>query len=126
VFVTAIGEIGLLSVSDEEEITQHIDAASLLPFSEQRGDGHLQKLPQQIQQRRLNCSNCMDGGALIEGLQAATGSVSIGKLPPHSIQNAIPVANPLSDDQRFRIIENFASSLRPELLRLQFARSRLL
>jgi hypothetical protein len=44
-------------------------------------------------------------------LQAVTGSVSIGKLLPHSIQNAIPVANPLSDDQRFRIIENFADLL---------------
>jgi hypothetical protein len=41
----AIGQVGLVAVADEKQITEHLDRAALPTFPEQRRDWHAEKLP---------------------------------------------------------------------------------
>ena len=44
------GAIGFFAVAHIEQIAQHVDGRALLAFAEQGGDGHPQKLAEQIEQ----------------------------------------------------------------------------
>ena len=64
----AVGQVGLVAVADEKQIAKHLDRAALLPFAEQRRDRYIQKMTQEIEQRRLDRGDGMNGYALIESL----------------------------------------------------------
>src|SRR5262252_7811293 len=64
----AIGQVGLVAVADEKQIAEHLDRGALLAFAKQGRDRHVEKLPDEIEQRRLDRGDSMDRYALIESL----------------------------------------------------------
>lgn len=52
---TAIGQIGLLAVTNVEQVTEHLYRVALLAFTEQGCDRYLQKLAQQVEQGGFHC-----------------------------------------------------------------------
>jgi hypothetical protein len=93
VFSVPIGEIRALTVSDEEKIAKHIDMVSLLPLSEKRHDGHIEVLPQQVEECRLKCGDGMNRGSLVVGLKAAARGVEPAELTKHAVQDTATVAD---------------------------------
>ncbi len=50
----------------------------------------------------------MNGGPLVESLQAAAASVTIPEGPPHALENRLIRAQGFADDQRPRILQGHA------------------
>src|SRR6266702_6759914 len=87
--VALVGEIGLLSVCNEEEVAEDFDAAALLAFSEQLRHRHIQELSQQVEQCRLDRGDCVDRRPEIEGLQSPAGCIAVCETVFYDIQNAL-------------------------------------
>ena len=64
----AIGQVGLVAVADKKQIAEHLDRGALLAFAKQGRDRHVEKLPDEIEQRRLDRGDSVDRHALIESL----------------------------------------------------------
>ena len=71
IFLALVGERRLFTVADVEQVAEHLNAVALLSIAQQRGDVDLQMLAQQVEQRRLNAGDHVNGGAQIKGLAAA-------------------------------------------------------
>ncbi|KPY63971.1 hypothetical protein ALO94_201211 [Pseudomonas syringae pv. spinaceae] len=67
----AIGQVGLALIADIKQVAEHLDLIALLTFTEQGGNRHVQVLTEQIKQRGLQCGDCVNGDAQVEGLQAS-------------------------------------------------------
>src|SRR5438874_6264088 len=74
-----IVEPRLADVADEEEIAQGLDAIALLALAEQRGDGQVEMLTEQIEQRGLHGRDGVDHDAEIKSLLAAAAGVAVGE-----------------------------------------------
>ncbi|MOA05746.1 hypothetical protein D3C78_1253560 [compost metagenome] len=61
--LVAVAEVGLAAVADEEQVAEHLHLVALLAFAEQGGDRHAEVLAEQVEQRRLQCGDRMDGDA---------------------------------------------------------------
>src|SRR5690606_27358705 len=69
----------------------HFHFIALLPIAQQRRHGHAKLLAEQVEQRRFQCGNRMDGDTQIEGLQAAAGGVAVGEGLPRLVEDAVEV-----------------------------------
>ena len=98
VWLGAVGQVGLVAVADKKQIAQHLDRAALLAFAEQRRNRHVEKLTQQIEQRRLHRGDDMDGDALIESLQSAAARIAVGEAAAHGVENLVIAADLVADD----------------------------
>ena len=78
---------------------------ALLSFAEQRRHRHAQVLTHQVEQRRLNRGQGMDGGSQIKGLQATPPAVAIGKLLSHLVQDGLQLTDRLTLDQGTRVFQ---------------------
>jgi hypothetical protein len=74
-------------ITNEEQVSEHVYAGTLPSVSKQIAHRQLEKLPEQIKERSLDCGNCMDGDALVERLQPTTCCIFGGKLVLHRLQN---------------------------------------
>ena len=106
-----VGQLGLRAVADVEEIAQHVHGLALLPFAEQGRDRHAEKLAEQVEQRGFDGGDGVNGGAQIEGLQAAAAGVAIGKAPADAVQNIVVGGDRLADHQRPRVFQRLADAL---------------
>ncbi len=70
----AYGRSVLRAVADVEQVAEHLDRVALLAFAEQRRDRHVEVLAEQVEQRRLDRRDGVDGDAQVEGLQAAAAA----------------------------------------------------
>ena len=78
--VAEVVQVGLLAVTDVEQVAEHLHRVPLLPVAaEQRGDRKVEVLAQQVQERRFDGGDDVDGGPQVEGLQAAAGGVAVGE-----------------------------------------------
>ena len=104
-----------VAVADVEQVAEHLDRVALLAFAEQRGDRHAEVLAEQVEQRRLDRGDGVDGGAQVEGLQAAAARVAVGEAsaaPPAAARWCAPMR--LADDElRARPRASGGSSRRP-------------
>ena len=73
------GEVGALAVADEEKVAQHLDAVALLALAEQLRDRQAEVLAEEVEHRRLDRGHGVDGGAQVEGLQAAPAGIAVGE-----------------------------------------------
>ena len=106
-----VGQAGLPPVADEEEITERLDAGTLLAFAEQCGDQEIEMLAEQIEQRALHRGHRMDGDAEVEGLLAAAAGVAVGEGLAHRGQDVVAGADGLADDQVAGIFQRLADLL---------------
>lgn len=111
VFAGHIGQIGLSSIADEEQVTERFDAHPLHAFAEQRGDRQAEMLAQQVEQRRFHRGDGMNHDAEVEGLFAAAAGVAIGEGGAHRGEYVVAGANRLADDQIACILESCADLL---------------
>src|SRR5262245_25860316 len=58
-----IGQIGLVTIADIEQVSQSFDGIALLAFAQQCGDRHAEKVPQEIKQRHLEYRHRVNGRA---------------------------------------------------------------
>ena len=75
-------------IADVEQVAQHLDRVALPAFAQQGGDRHVEVLAEQVEQRRFDGGDGVDGGAQVEGLQPAAAAVAIGKLASQRVQQA--------------------------------------
>ncbi len=75
-----VGQIRPAGVADEEQIAEHGHRAALLAVAEQFRDRNPEELSVQVKECGLDCGDGMDGGAQVEGLQAAAAGVAVGEL----------------------------------------------
>ena len=108
VFARGIGEVGLVAVADVEEIAERLDAGALLAFAEQRRDGKVQMLAEQIEQRRFDRGHRVDRDAEIEGLLAAATGIAIGEFAAHRRQDVVAGADGLADDEFAGVLQRLA------------------
>lgn len=105
--VPVLGRVGLADVlqfraagvTDVEQIAEDPYGVALLSVAQERRDGYVEVLPQQIEQRRLDRGDGVDGGPQIEGLGAAPTGVAIGEAVTDLAQDALVVTDLRSDDQ---------------------------
>ena len=98
-------------VADVEQVAEHLDRVALLAFAEQRRDRHAQVLAEQVEQRRFDGRDRVDGDAQVEGLQAAAAAVAVGELLLHLLQQPLLRAERLADDQFARVFQRLADLL---------------
>ena len=75
----AIAERSLTAVTDEEEVTEHLDFGALLAFAEKRGDRLRLELTEEIEEGGLDRRDSVNRHAEVKGLQAATTGVAVGE-----------------------------------------------
>jgi hypothetical protein len=102
-----IGQIGLVTIADIEQV---FDGIALLSFAQQCGDRHAEKVPQEIEQRRLKCRHRVNGRAQIEGLRAAATDVAIREAFSHLVQNIVVHPDRTTNDQRPRILQRLTDA----------------
>ena len=100
-----------MTVTDEEQVAQHFDFATLLAIAQQRGDVDAQMLPQQIQQRGLNPGDNVNGGTQIKSLQPAAAGVAVGKAAAYRPEDVFILAERFPDDQLSGLFQRLADSL---------------
>src|SRR6516164_4723987 len=105
-----IGQIGLVTIADIEQVSQSFDGIALLAFAQQCGDRHAEKVPQEIEQRRLKCRHRVNGGAQIEGLGAAATDIAIRETFPYLVQNIVVHPDRATNDQRPRILQRLTDA----------------
>ncbi len=91
-----------------EEVTQHRHRLALLAVAQQGGHRYAEKLPEQIEQGAFNCRDRVDGDAQVEGLVATAGAVAVGKAGAHAVQDMVPVARRLADDEFAGVFQRLA------------------
>ncbi len=102
---------GKLTVADEEQVTQHLDFAALLPVAQQGGHVDTQVLAQQVEHCRFNTGHHVNGGAQVKGLQPAAARITVGKLITYRIQDIFVRAQGFTHHQRDRVFQGFADLL---------------
>jgi hypothetical protein len=96
----SIRKIALVSVADEEQVSEHIYARTLPSVSEQLAHRQLEKLPEQVKQGSLNCGSCMHSDALVEGLKPAPCCIFAREPILYGLQNGAICCDVLSFDER--------------------------
>jgi hypothetical protein len=114
--VVAVGGAGVRQVgpglvADVEQVAEHLDRVALLAFAEQRRDRNAEVLAEQVEQRRFDGGDGVDRRAQVERLLAAAAAVAIGKARVHLLQQPLPGADRLADDDLARVFERL-----PDLL----------
>ena len=99
------------AITDEEQITEHFDFATLLTIAQQRCHVYPQMLPQQIQHCRFYPGNYMNSGTQIKCLQTAPAGITIGKCITHQRQNVFVFTQRFTHHQRNRIFQRFTDFL---------------
>ena len=108
---TAIREIGFFPVTDVEQVAENLDGLALHSFAEQGSDGDVHELAKQVEQRRFNRRHCVDRRAQIEGLQAATAGIPVGKGRAHGVEDVVVVTERPADHHRPGILDGLANLL---------------
>ena len=98
----------LVSVAYVEQIAQHLHRSPLLTVAQQRADGNVQKLSQQIQQRRFHCCDGVNSDAQIEGLLSPSAGVEVDEPFAHDIQQRVVGRDGLAHDQWLRFLQRKA------------------
>eukprot|EP01022_Parablepharisma_sp_SALTPOND_P016447 TRINITY_DN2409_c0_g6_i1.p1 TRINITY_DN2409_c0_g6~~TRINITY_DN2409_c0_g6_i1.p1 ORF type:complete len:1114 (+),score=348.13 TRINITY_DN2409_c0_g6_i1:941-4282(+) len=106
-----VRQVGLAALAHIEQVAQHLHLVALLAFAQQGRHRHLQELAQQIQQRRFQRGDGVDGDAQVEGLQAAAADVAIRKGGARPVQDALVVADGLAHQQRACVLQCLADAL---------------
>ena len=101
--IAAIGQLASPPVADVEQVAEHRHALALPAFAEQGRDRHAEMLAEQIEQGALEAGDGVDGGAQVEGLQAAAAGVAIGEAPLHLREQLAQLAERTADQQRLGI-----------------------
>jgi hypothetical protein len=70
-----------------------------------------QVLALQVQQRRFDRSDRMDGGAQVKGLQAAPPGIAVGEAGTNVLQDGLQIAHSAPFDQRARVLQGLADLL---------------
>ena len=109
--LVAVAEIGLVLVTDEEQITEHFHRIALLAFAEQCSHRHTEVLAEQVEQRGLQRGDGVNGDAQIESLQAATAGITIGEGAAYLVEQCVVVADRLADEDRAGVFEGLANAL---------------
>ena len=105
-----IGQVGLGTVADIEEVPQSFGGSALLAFAQQRGNRHAEEVAQEIKQRRLDRRHCVNSRAQVEGLHAAATEIAIGEALVHLVENIVVHPDRATDDQRPRILERLTDA----------------
>ncbi len=90
---TAVGQVRGLPVTDEEQVPQGPDPVALPALAEQVGHRQAEELPVQVEQRRLQGGDDVDGGAQVERLQSPAGDVPPGERLPDLAQEVAVVGD---------------------------------
>ncbi len=109
--LVAICKVGATTITDVEQIPQHLDRLALLALAQQRGHGHAQVLSEQVEQGRLDGSDGVHGDAQVEGLQPAPTRITVGKSLAHGVEHALVVPDGLADHQGAGVLEGLANLL---------------
>ena len=109
--IACVTQVSLAAVAHVKQVAQHLHRIALLPFAEQGRHGHIQVLTQQVEQRRFNCSRCMDGGAQVKRLLAPAATVTISKLLLYLLQGTLVGANRLAHNQAARVFQRLPNLL---------------
>ena len=109
--VARVAQTGLALVADEEQVAEHLDCIALLAFAEQRRHRHAKVLAQQVEQGRFEGGDDVNRGAQVKGLQAAAVGVAIREAGAHRRQQALHLADRLSDEQLTRVFQGLADLL---------------
>src|SRR5262249_51332789 len=83
---------------------------ALLAFAQQCGDRHAEKMPEEIEQRRLECRHRVNGRAQIEGLGPAATDIAIREAFPRLVQNIVVHPDRATNDQRPRILQRLTDA----------------
>ena len=81
------------AVAQVKQIAQHRHAVALLPLAQQRCHWHTHQLPEQVQQRALECGECVYGDPQVKGLVAAPAAVAVRKAASDIAQYRVVVAD---------------------------------
>ena len=106
-----VREVGPVRVADVEEVAEHRDAVALLAVAEQLGDGDAERLAVQVEQRRLQRGDGVDGGAQVEGLQPAAAGVAVGEPVGDLAQQAPEAGHRLADEQVGGVLDRLPDRL---------------
>jgi hypothetical protein len=96
-------QVGAVGVADVEEVAEDPYGIALLPVAQERGDGHLQVLREEIQKRRLDGGDRVHGGAQVEGLAASATTVAVRESVADGPQDALVVAHARAHDEGFGV-----------------------
>ena len=102
---------GKVTAIDTHWIWQDGQRLTKEPLQIVGGHGDLEVLAEQVEQGRFDGGHRMDGGAQVEGLQAAPAAVAVGKGLVHLLQHALVRADGLADHQRCRVFQRLADLL---------------
>ena len=102
---TPVRQVCALTIGDIKKIAQHCHLVALLPLTQQGCNGHVQVLPQQVQQRALNGGNGMYGHPQVKSLKTTTAAVTVCKSHAQSVQYIVPTTQSLSQHQRRGVFE---------------------
>lgn len=93
-------QVRAVGVTEVEQVAEDPYGVTLLPVAEQSRHGYVQVLPEEVEQRRLDGRDGVDGGPQVEGLGAASAGVPVGEPDPDLPQDALVVTHLGPDDQR--------------------------
>ena len=106
VVVVDVGQVGLLAIADIEEVAKEAHGLADLTVPEQRRDGHAHVLAQDVEQRRLDGSLDVHGGAQVEGLVTTAARVERGVLVVDGLHDVLIVADGLANDERLDLVQD--------------------
>ena len=85
----AIGQVGFCAIADEEQVAEYVDGGARLPFPKERRDRKLNEPAEEIEEGGFDRGDGVDGGALIEGLNAAASGVAIGEAVADGVEDFV-------------------------------------
>jgi hypothetical protein len=106
-----IPKLGAFAIADVKQIAEELHRFTLLAFAQQRGNGHIEMLPQQIEQRGLDGRDGVDHDAQIERLKATSAGIAIGKALADRVERCVERRDGLANDQRLCILQRLANAL---------------
>ena len=110
--VAQVLEIGFLAVADVKQITEHLHRVALLAVApEQRSYRKFEVLAQEVQKRRLDRGDHVDGGAQVERLQAATGGVAVSEGGADLVEDTAVVRDARPRHDRCAVLQRVADLL---------------
>ena len=106
-----VGKIGLVAVSDVEEVAEDGDGGALLAFAQKSGDGQVEELAEEVEESGLDGGDGVDGGAQVEGLEAASFGVAVGEAGFDLVEDLLAGCDVLAFDKRAALFEHLANLL---------------
>ena len=108
-----VGQVGFAAVAHKKEVAEHGHGAALLAFTQQRADGNLQVLAEQVEKGGFHRRDRVDGGAQIKRLQAPSAGIAPRKGGAHFVEHPLPVAHAGVVDERACVFQRLADGLAP-------------